>query len=132
MQQNKYLKTLSLILLLPLIISGCSLMPREVAVQTKFVERSIPIQGHPKGVTLYPVKFYAVTADNYEEFRTKFEKEYGDFVFFAISVPDYENLSLNMGELKRYIDQQKTIIVYYEKSINNEYKAQVGVENDNQ
>tara|TARA_Y100000361_G_scaffold144784_1_gene153206 strand:- start:1770 stop:2144 length:375 start_codon:yes stop_codon:yes gene_type:complete len=124
------LKNWKLILLLPLIISGCSLLPKEVQVQTKFVERSIPIQGHPKGVTLYPVNFYAVTAENFEEFKTKFEKEYGDFVFFAISVPDYENLSLNMSELKRYIDQQKTIIVYYEKSINNEYKAQIGVEKE--
>jgi len=124
------LKNWKLILLLPLIISGCSLIPKEVQVQTKFVERTIPIQGHPKGVTLYPVNFYAVTAENFEEFQTKFEKEYGDFVFFAISVPDYENLSLNMGEMKRYIDQQKTIIVYYEKSINNEYKAQIGVEKE--
>ncbi len=130
MQQRRYLKNWKLILLLPLIISGCSLLPKEVQVQTKFVERSIPIQGHPKGVTLYPVNFYAVTAENFEEFKTKFEKEYGDFVFFAISVPDYENLSLNMSELKRYIDQQKTIIVYYEKSINNEYKAQIGVEKE--
>jgi len=129
-QQRRYLKNWKLILLLPLIISGCSLLPKEVQVQTKFVERSIPIQGHPKGVTLYPVNFYAVTAENFEEFKTKFEKEYGDFVFFAISVPDYENLSLNMSELKRYIDQQKTIIVYYEKSINNEYKAQIGVEKE--
>ena len=124
------MKNWKLILLLPLIISGSSLLPKEVQVQTKFVERSIPIQGHPKGVTLYPVNFYAVTAENFEEFKTKFEKEYGDFVFFAISVPDYENLSLNMSELKRYIDQQKTIIVYYEKSINNEYKAQIGVEKE--
>jgi hypothetical protein len=85
--------------------------------------------GHPVGVDLFPVQFYAVTADNFEEFRERFEKDYGDFVFFAISVPDYENLSLNMGELKRYIEQQKTIIVYYEKSINNEYRAQIGVEN---
>ena len=130
MQQRKYLKNWKLILLLPLIISGCSLIPKEVQVQTKFVERTIPIQGHPKGVTLYPVNFYAVTAENFEEFQTKFEKEYGDFVFFAISVPDYENLSLNMGEMKRYIDQQKTIIVYYEKSINNEYKAQIQLEKE--
>lgn len=111
-------------------LSSCSLLPKEVQVQTKWVEKNIPIQGHPIGVNLYPVTFYAVTEQNFEEFRERFEKDYGDFVFFAISVPDYENLSLNMAELKRYIDQQKTIIVYYEKSINNEYKAQIGVEDD--
>ena len=127
MQQQKYLRILSPLLLL-ILISGCSLIPNQVEVQTKFVERNIPIQGHPKGVTLYPVTFYAVTEENFEEFKTKFKEENADFVFFALSVPDYENLSLNVGELKRYIDQQKTIIVYYEKSINNEYKAQIGVE----
>ena len=81
---------------------------------------------------MYPVTFYAVTEANFEEFKTKFKDENPDFVFFALSVPDYENLSLNMGELKRYIEQQKTIIVYYEKSINNEYKAQIGVEDENE
>ena len=34
--------------------------------------------------------------------------------------------------IKKNIDQQKTIIVYYEKSINNEYKAQIGVEEGNE
>lgn len=129
MQQKSYSKILSLLLLLS-ILSSCSLLPKEVTVQTKFVERNIPIVGHPQGVNLYPVQFYAVTSDNFEDFRERFEKDFGDFVFFAISVPDYENLALNMGELKRYLDQQKTIIVYYEKSINNVYRAQVGVEDD--
>ncbi len=116
-------------ILLLLLISGCSLIPKEVQVQTKIVERQIPIQGHPKGVTMYPVTFYAVTEQNYEEFKEKFKNENADLVFFALSVPDYENLSLNMAELKRYIDQQKTIIIYYEQSIGG-VKAQVGVEND--
>ena len=122
------MKNLSPILLL-LLISGCSLIPKQVEVQTKIVERQIPIQGHPKGVTMYPVTFYAVTENNYEEFKEKFKNENADLVFFAISVPDYENLSLNMAELKRYIDQQKTIIIYYEQSISG-VKAQVGVESD--
>ena len=128
MRHKRYLTNLSPILLL-LLISGCSLIPKEVQVQTKIVERQIPIQGHPKGVTMYPVTFYAVTEQNYEEFKEKFKNENADLVFFALSVPDYENLSLNMAELKRYIDQQKTIIIYYEQSIGG-VKAQVGVEND--
>ena len=48
----------------------------------------------------------------------RFEKENGDIVFFAISVPDYENISLNMGELRRFIEQQKSIILYYEENAN--------------
>ena len=74
------------------------------------------------------MQFYAVTEENFEEFKEKFEKENGGrLVYFALSVPDYENLSLNIGELKRYIEQQKTIIIYYEQSITG-IKAEVTVE----
>ena len=128
MQHKKYLTIWSLVLLLAL--SGCSLIPKEVQVQTKFVEKQIPIQGHPKGLSLFPLQFYAVTEENFEEFKEKFGKENGgNMVYFALSVPDYENLSLNMGELKRYIEQQKTIIVYYEQSITG-IKAEVTIEEE--
>ncbi len=128
MQHKRFLTISSLVLLLTL-TSGCSLIPKQVEVQTKFVEKQIPIQGHPKGVTMYPVEFFAVTDENYEEFREKFGKDNPDIVYFALSVPDYENLSLNIGELKRYIEQQKTIIIYYEQSITG-VKAEIVLEDD--
>ena len=128
MQHKRFLTISSLVLLLAL-TSGCSLIPKQVEEQTKFVEKQIPIQGHPKGVTMYPVEFYAVTDQNYEEFKEKFAKNNPDLVYFALSVPDYENLSLNIGELKRYIEQQKTIIIYYEQSITG-VKAEIVLEDD--
>ena len=67
---------------------------------------------------MHRVKFYAVTPENLEEFLQTFEEESGVTVFFAISVPDYENMSLNVAELRRYINQQKAVILYYEDSIN--------------
>jgi len=36
-------------------------------------------------------------------------------VYVALSVKDYENIGLNFAELKRYIEQQKQIIIYYEE-----------------
>lgn len=42
--------------------------------------------------------------------------ENGDDVqFIALSPGGYENLSLNMSEIKRYIKQQKQVIIYYQK-----------------
>ena len=38
-------------------------------------------------------------------------------VIFAISVKDYENLANNFAELRRYIEQQKQIILYYEAAV---------------
>ena len=45
-----------------------------------------------------------------------------DYVFYAISVPSYENLALDMAELRRYIEQQKEIIIYYEKAVTDDPK----------
>jgi len=33
---------------------------------------------------------------------------------------DYENLALNIAELKRFINQQTNIIVYYENAVTEE------------
>ena len=39
----------------------------------------------------------------------------GQIVFVAMSIADYELMAYNMQEIKRYINQQKEIIVYYRK-----------------
>ena len=41
------------------------------------------------------------------------KKNNGDVVFFAISVEDYELMSFNMQELRRYIREVQEVIVYY-------------------
>ena len=116
MLHRKFLIFWSLLLLVSL--SSCSWKPeKEVVVQTKIVKPVIEIKERPKGVKMLPVKFYVVTEKNYEEFKEKFKKENGDFVFYAMSVPSYENLALDMAELRRYIEQQKEIIIYYEKAV---------------
>jgi hypothetical protein len=117
MQLNKFSKALSLILLCSFIVACSSL--ETVVVKTEYVEKEIPIQMRPRGLNLYDVKFYTVTNENIEQFLIEYEKLHGEIVFIAFSVTDYENISLNLAELKRYIDQQKSIIVYYEESIKN-------------
>ena len=116
MLHRKFLIFWSLLLLVSL--SSCSWKPeKEVVVQTKIVKPVIEIKERPKGVKMLPVKFYVVTEKNYDEFKERFKKENGEFVFYAMSVPSYENLALDMAELRRYIEQQKEIIIYYEKAV---------------
>jgi hypothetical protein len=107
------------LLLLPLLSSGCSsfkkVLPLEI--RTVEVERKIPVQNRPRPVTLNNIHFYVVTEDTFKQFKARFEKENGDFLFYALSVRDYETLALNMAELKRFLRQQKEIIVYYEKAV---------------
>jgi hypothetical protein len=90
-------------------------MPLEI--RTVEVERKIPVQNRPRPVTLNNIHFYVVTEDTFPAFKKRFEKENGDLLFYAISVRDYETLALNMAELKRFIEQQKQLIIYYEKAV---------------
>jgi len=119
MELKNYL-TISSLLLLTLLLSSCGYLrkpEKEIVVQTVEVQKVIPVQPRPKPVDMTDVKFYVVTEENYEEFKEKFMKTNNDFVFYVVSVHDYENLALNMSELFRYIKQQKEIVVYYEEAV---------------
>ena len=119
MEHKKYLILWSLLPLLAL-SSGCSLVPREkeVIVQTVEVEKQIPLQLQPKPLQFNDAYWHVVTEANFDEFIEKFKKENGDaWVFYALSVRSYESMALNLAELKRYIEQQKQIIIYYEEAI---------------
>ena len=112
--------TVSSLLLLTLLLSSCGYIrkpEKEIIVKTVEVQKIIPIQPQPKPVDMIDVKFYVVTEENYAEFKEKFMKTNNDYVFYAVSVHDYENLAFNMAELYRYIRQQKEIIIYYEKAV---------------
>ena len=109
--------------------SGCSswreVLP--VEVKTVEVERNIPIQNRPQPIRMNTtMKWWVVTEENFAEFKEKFQKENGDpLVAYVLSVRDYETLALNMAEIKRYIEQQKEIIIYYEEAAKPRKKDEV-------
>jgi len=120
MHLKECLKVSSL-LLLTLVLSSCTSWPKitQVEVKTVEVERNIPKQNRPQPIRMNTgMKWWVVTEENFKEFKEKFEKENGDpLVAYVLSVRDYETLALNMAEIKRYIEQQKEIIIYYEEAI---------------
>ena len=119
MQAKNYWKVSSL-LLLSLIISSCSSWNplKTIEVKTVEVERNVPLQNRPRQLQLNDIHWYVVTEENFAEFKKKFQEENGDpLVAYVISVKDYETLAIDMAEIKRYIDQQKQIIIYYEKAL---------------
>lgn len=71
----------------------------------------------PKPVRLNDVRVYVVNERNLDEFLVEFKERHGEVALVALSMQDYENLALNIAELRRYINQQTQIIVYYEESV---------------
>jgi hypothetical protein len=72
-------------------------------------------------VSLSEVKVSVVTVSNLDAFIKQASIEQGtdNPVFVIVSVKGYENLSLNIAELKRYILQQQQIIAYYRRATTN-------------
>ena len=116
---TRCLTILSLLLLL--LSSGCALLrkpEKEVVVKTVEVEKQIPIQGHPRSLKLGKVTWKVVTSQNVDELVKHYEEKNGpDWVFYVMEVESFERLALNMEDIKRYILQQKEIIIYYEEAV---------------
>ena len=107
----------------PLFLTGCSLLPwgktpePEVKIVTKVEKTTVPIVPRPKPLNLVDTRIYVVNKDNYDEFVKEFTEANGELVYVALAVKDYENLALNIAELRRYLNQQTEIIVYYERAV---------------
>lgn len=102
-----------------LFLSGCSsLRPEpEIKTVTKIERVQIPVVARPKPLQLNDTRVFVVTKDNYEEFAKEFTETYGELAFVALSMKDYENLALNVADIKRFLEQQNEIILYYEKAV---------------
>ena len=103
-----------------LYLTGCSLVPRpepEIKVVTKVEKTEVPIMSRPKPVQLTDTRVRVINEQNLEQFIKEFKEQYGEVAIVVLSMRDYENLALNIADIRRYINQQKEIIIYYEKAV---------------
>ena len=128
-----YLTASKKILLLStiLISSGCTsiggffkpdIPPPVVEIRT--VEVKIPIVHPvmPRAIDLKDPEFYVVSDKNIDEFLAEMEKLNKVLVFVAMTIDDYELMSYNMQEIRRYVNQMKEVVFYY-RTINEEPKV---------
>jgi hypothetical protein len=123
-QQNygvSWKKILVVLAILPF-LNGCSLLQwnkpeTEVKVVTKVEQTQIPTVPRPKPLQLTDTRVRVVNQHNLEDFIAEFKEQNGELAFVALSMRDYENLALNIADLRRYIKQQGEIIVYYETAV---------------
>lgn len=117
------MRILSSVLLLTL--GGCSMLqPQPLPVPepiiktvTEFKTLEIYQPPLPKAIDMQDVEFFVVTEKNLDEQIKKLEKmQDGTYVLFGLTPQDYENMAYNLQELRRYIRQQKEIIIYYRQA----------------
>lgn len=78
---------------------------------------TVPTVSRPKPVQLNDVRVYVVNERILDSFLEEFKQRHGEVAYVALSMQDYENLALNIAEMRRYIKQQTQIIVYYEDAV---------------
>jgi len=100
-----------------MMVSSCSLLPKTktVEVTAKPLERTFVQPVMPREINLGVPQWIVVTPDNWEDQLSRIEKQEGEILFLAMTVPDYEVMSVNMKELKRYITELKDVVVYYKE-----------------
>ena len=100
---------------LTLLISGCSsLQPRQIEVSTVPVQKPQLELPSTDEIRLRDVEWTLITPDNAEEVLEEAEESGRPVVFFALTDKGYENLGLNISDIRALIQQQQTIITAYE------------------
>jgi hypothetical protein len=98
-------------------VSACSrpeiVTPAPVEVRTIQVSRPAPIVPGIDQLRLRDVGWIIITPENAE---TVFASLSGDVVLFAITSDGYEDLSLNLSDVRALIQQQQRVIAIYQNS----------------
>jgi len=98
-----------------LLVTACSSRPDQVVVNTKPIERSPLVLPQADQFSSRNVKWMVVTPDNVQEVFDKLEAEGSPIVIFALTEEGWENLTLNMADLLKLVQQQKAINIAYEE-----------------
>ena len=86
---------------------------QSIQVETAPVKPQIIQPEPPPPIRPIPVEFKVVSKNN-QSAQMKLLLADSD-AFIALTTKDYENLSLNMADITRYLKQQQGIIDYYKK-----------------
>ena len=106
--------------LVPLVIllSSCSSKPeKEIVTVETIVKPTIAIAQRPRPVEFDELKVKVITEANVQEVIQEMKDNQGQFLVYALDPVTFKNLAIGIEEIKRYIEQQKEVIVYYEEAV---------------
>ena len=111
------MKKLALILSLALIASGCSMIqPKAKPVSVTTIAKQQPMYHPPlpMEVQMDPLDWELLTPDSIQLYLDNLKKgEAPRRAFYSLSSKEYENLSMDMADITRYITEILGIIRFY-------------------
>ena len=121
----KKLITFSVLLAVLVGASACSrLLPvKEIVTVPTVVETPeidapiIRIVPRPDPIQMRNADIVVVTEANLQEVIDRIKTEQGDFVLYAMTAQSFEALALSFEQIKKFIEEQNAIILYYEDAV---------------
>ena len=119
---KKIILSFTAIILLIILLSGCASVGDsniEPAREINIINR--PITRQPINLPSVdrfqarPINYIILTPDNINAEFEKLKANGSDVVFFALTAKGYENAALNMSDILRLVQQQRSIIAVYQE-----------------
>ena len=111
-------------LIVLLTMTACSRVAEKEIVTVPTVVENVKIDApviqivrRPDPVTMKDTDIVVVTESNIEETIERIKNTQGEFVLYAMTASSFEALALNFEQIKRFIEEQNQIILYYEKAV---------------
>ena len=111
-------------LLVLLVMTACSRIPEKEIVTVPTVVEPVKIEApiiqivkRPNPVTMKDADIVVVTENNLQEVIERIKNTQGEFVLYAMTASSFEALALNFEQIKRFIEEQNQVILYYEKAV---------------
>ena len=99
-------------------ITACG--TREIEISTKPTEIKWTQPADPAPVKLEKPTWRIVTEQNATQVIEQLSKENdGKFTIILLTTQDYQKLMVDLADIKRYMEQQKSVIVYYKNITKN-------------
>ena len=114
---------------LAILLSSCSWKPeKEIVTVETIVKPTITLAQRPRPVEFDELKVKVITEANVQEVIQEMKTNQGQFLVYALDPVTFKNLAIGIEEIKRYIEQQNDIIVYYEKAVTDDPEEKVSDE----
>ena len=78
---------------------------------------TIRIVSRPDPIEMRNADIVVVTEANLQEVIDRIKTEQGDFVLYAMTAQSFEALALSFEQIKKFIEEQNAIILYYEDAV---------------
>ena len=95
-----------------LLLAGCASKPKVVDKPILY-DRPELVLPKVQPATQSKVEWVVITAANAEE-KLNYLKTQQNVTYFALTAQGYQNLSMNVADLRRYIEQQNAVVAAYQ------------------